>query len=455
MHHTREKQISAVNGILRKFVIPGLSVVFVFLLVVNLLEGVILPRWSDRQGRASASPSDKAVDRVSASESTASDGSIPDDAVQGPPAMRSVDDDLSASLDKISKKYGAVAVQAAIIKDGAVYAYYNYGYANRSEEKPVTSDTVFRVASLSKMIDAMAVMKMVDNGQMELDGDIGSYLGYTVRSKKYPKTSITPRMLMTHTSSITDSSGFLKSRSAGSSVPLKELLSRSSSYSGTRPGSVYQYSNFGIAVLTAAAEKNMGMPFYEYTENELFKPLSVDASFLASRISDPDKIACLYNSDGGVGYSVSRQRKEKCAQELGQTHHIYQGNLTISAADYAGLLCLLLNHGRDQTGKQILSAQSVQEILKVQHDAGSRQYGLCSVISTKVVTGRRMYCHTGSNFGMYSSFAFDPDDSSGVVVLTSGAAASKESSGVYDVCGDIIREIYKSLDEPRSLLIPA
>ena len=350
---------------------------------------------------------------------------------------------LTASLDKIAKKYGASAVQIAIIENGAVTGYYNYGFADKSAEKPVNSDTVFRAASLSKLIDAMAVMKLSEEGKIDIDGDIGTYLGYKVRSPKHPKTVITPRMLMTHTSGIIDSESFLKSRNSASSTPLKKLTSQSSSYSASNPGKSHRYSNFGVAVLAAAGEKTAGVPFYEYTENELFKPLGVKGSFLASRIEDRDSIACLYGTNGKSSYTVKRQLSEKCAAEPGQTHHVYQGNITISAADYARLLCVLLNDGKGENGQRILSSESVSEILREQYTSGKTRCGLCNFLSDGIVMGRTMHYHTGSNFGMYSSFAFDTEDSSGVVVLTSGATAKKEKSGVYNICGDMIREIYK------------
>ena len=373
-------------------------------------------------------------------DSHTADSSGQDDPLSDP--LQPTDEKLSQALDRIASSYGAAAVQVAVIRNGKVCACYNYGKAIKSQGKPVTTDTAFRAASLSKLIDAMAVMKLSEEGKMKLDTDIGVYLGYKAGSGKYPSTVITPRMLMTHTSGIVDSRSFLHSRNSGSSVPLKKLLSQSSSYSGKRPGKSYRYSNFGVAVLAAAAEKQAGQPLYAYTENTLFRPLGIKGSFLASRIENPDSIACLYDTRGRASYTVKRQLNEKCSRQSGQTHHIYQGNITISAADYARLLCVLLNNGSGENGIQILSPKSVSEILKEQYHSGKTRCCLCNFVSDGIVKGRTMHYHTGSNFGMYAGFAFDTGDSSGVVVLTSGANAKKEASGVYNICGDIIRKIY-------------
>ena len=436
-------RINRINKLLKLWVIPILLCIFVGLSIFNtyrIVSGLI-----NKENHSVLSNSN-----VINSVSDSSNGLISNDEKSSHDQDRNsigkikeVDNDLKHTLDEISSSYGATGVQVAIIKNGVVYECYNYGSADKSKGLPVTTETVFRSASLSKLIDALAVMKLSEEGIIDIDNDIGDYLGYRVRNKKYSNIAITPRMLMSHTSSIIDSHNFLSSRNNNSSTPLNKLLSQATSYSGNRPGNKHNYSNFGIAVLTAAVEKKTGIPFYEYTEKQLFQPLGIKGSFLASRINDSTSIANLYNTSGNVSYSVKRQLREKCQNELGQTHHIYQGNITISAADYAKMLCVLLNNGTGENGEQILSSESVNEILKIQYQSGTTSCCLCNYISDSIIKGRTMHYHTGSNFGMYSSFAFDTSDLSGVVVLTSGANAKKEKSGIYNICGDIIRTVYE------------
>lgn len=444
MNRMNIEKIRSFNTVIKFLIIPLLLGIFVFFTVSNIITYFMSNAKRDsnplsRQINTSVSGSNS---QISSKDGNNTVSSVLDETTVND--LHKADNHLCKALDKISSSYGATAVQVAVIKNGMVGAIYNYGYADKTNKKPVITETAFRVASLSKLIDTMAVMKLSEEEKIDVDSDIGTFLGYQVRSGKYPSIPITPRMLMTHTSSIVDSQSFLKSRNSSSSVSLKKLLSQSSSYSGNRPGRSHHYSNFGIAVLAAAAEKEAGQPFYEYTEQVLFKPLDIKGSFLASRLENPDNIACLYNTRGQASYTVKRQLNEKCKNESGQTHHIYQGNLTISAVDYAKLLCVLLNKGKGENGKKILLSESVSEILKVQYESGNTCSCLCNFISDGIVKGRTMHYHTGSNFGMYSSFAFDTNDLSGVVVLTSGANAKKESSGVYNICGDIIRKIYSS-----------
>ena len=353
---------------------------------------------------------------------------------------------LKASLDPIAGQYGAVGVQAAIIRNGEVYACYEYGYADKGAGREVTKSTKYRCASLSKLAVAMTAAVLADEGILGWDDDVGDLLGCPVRSPSYPDVAVTPRMLLTHTSSVIDSGAFLDSRNSGSSAQLSSLLSSGGVYSGAKPGSVFSYSNFGVALLAAAIEKKTGVPFQALAKEKLFGPLGMDAAFLASDLKDKSSLAPLY-SGGSVSYGIDRQLAEKACETLGQTHHLYQGNLTVSAADYAKLIVTLLNDGV-YGGRRVLSHESVAEITGAQFDTGLvsegvQGFGECQL--RNLIGGRTMHCHTGSNFGMYACFAFDPADKSGVVILTSGAnAAMNYDSGVYNIHTDMIRAIYKT-----------
>ena len=356
-------------------------------------------------------------------------------------SIEPVPESVSGKLDKISENYGAAAVQVAVIKDGFVRYTYNYGYANIKESIPVTDDTKFRLASLSKPCTAMAVMTLYDDGLIDLDADISNYLGYKVRNPEYPDTVITPRMLMSHTSSIIDSQSFIDARNDSSSVPLQDLLQKKSSYSKNQPGVQYSYSNFGVAVLAAASERIVNEHFSQYAHKRIFGRMGIDCEYLASMISAQDKIANIYSSGKSLQWSVNRQLNEKDRDQIANTYHIYQGNLTVSAKDYADLLCVLMNRGKYKD-ERILSEKSVEIILSTQFSNDEVNQCLCLQILEKVVPGRRMFCHTGSCYGSYNSFAFDPEYKNGVVVITTGANANKNSSGLYDICADMIREIY-------------
>ncbi len=221
----------------------------------------------------------------------------PDDYVAPEPPAE-VSADMKTFVVDTAKKYGATAVQGAIIKDGRPAYFFNYGQADKSENTAADNDTKFRVASLSKPTVAMTIMTLVDSGKLNLDADISNYLGYSVRNPNYPDVPITARMLMTYTSSIFDSTRFEDARDNGSSVPLKELLERKDSYTKSKPGEKYNYSNLGIAILADIAECITGQRFADYAKDVMFTPTEVGCSFFASELPDKSKLANIYRYGG-------------------------------------------------------------------------------------------------------------------------------------------------------------
>ncbi|MCR5485025.1 MAG: beta-lactamase family protein [Clostridiales bacterium] len=347
--------------------------------------------------------------------------------------------DIKTDFDAISRKYSAVGASVAIIRNKRVNSVYNYGIAVKDPYRAVTQDTKYRVASLSKLVTDMLFMKLVENGKIKPTDNIEKYLGYKVRNPAFPERVITPEMLMTHTSSIIDSDAFNKSLSEGSSTELKDLLSDKASFSSFAPGTRYIYSNFGVAVIGAVCEKATGKYFNELAKELLFKPLDIDASYIAADIKNKDQIAELYGAGGGLSLIKQLGRPHDCP--LGQRHHLVQGNLTISAKDYAKILCLLMNGGRDKDGKVIMSESSVKEIKKKHFDTGAFGVGYGLQIRDNIVQGNKVYVHTGISYGMYSTFMFSDEFDDAIVILTSGADAKKdESTGIFDISLEFIRE---------------
>ena len=348
------------------------------------------------------------------------------------------DADLTAALDAVAARYGCSAAQVGIIDGSGSVRYYSCGTMDADGTRPVGRDSKFRCASLSKLVIGMTAMALQEQGRFDINTDVGQILGFAVRNPSYPDTPITAKMLMTHTSSLADGEAFLASRNSASSEPLSSLLHNGGNYCGYRPGTAYTYSNFGAAVLAAALEKATGTGFGTLADQLLFEPLGITAAFSAAELPDVSQVAALH-SGGGTIWSVERQLRETPSGTLGQTHHLYQGNLTISAADYAKLLGLLLSDGA-YAGRQILSKSSVEEIA-MQHieSGGVRQGYFVEINEPSFADGDTVLTHTGSNYGMYSSFAVDRARGLGVVVFTGGATASLNArDGLYDVCDEMI-----------------
>lgn len=342
-------------------------------------------------------------------------------------------EDTEAQLEDICKMHYARAVQVAVIEDGRIADTYNYGWADYNKTVAVSDETTYRIASLSKLVTDIVFMKLCQLGKCSPDGDIGDYLGYTVRNPYYPDTVITPAMLMCHTSSVQDSATFENAVSY-CSIPLENLLSYRSSFSANEPGTYYNYSNFGVAVIGAICESVTGEHFNDLAKKFIFEPMGLNASYESA---DLDESLIGYLS----GTTLSMQNATLFSDEIGESYNIVQGGLHISARDYAEILCMLINDGVASNGRKILKKSSVEQMLSTGFE--TEDYTSCFGVEVyKNLFGRdTVYLHTGSAYGMYSCYAFT-DDGDGVVVLSSGADGSYYGlTEIYSICYMIIDEL--------------
>lgn len=351
-------------------------------------------------------------------------------------------DEVKSKLDALSEKYDPVSVSIAAFEKDKILFSYNYGYIDLKTKTPCNEDTKYRVASLSKTYTALTAMHMVDEGILDLDKDIGEYLGYKVRSYNYPNVPITTRMLLTHTSSVYDCQAYTESISGGNYTPVKTILSGSMGYSGAKPGGQYRYSNFGIAVAACVIEKAANTFFNDYSSENILKPLGADASFIASQIIDKGNIAACYS---GRSVTMSKDQLLRAARKsaLGNLMGQAPGSLTISAKDYSKGLSMLLCQG-EYAGERILSEKSAEEMMKIQFSSDSVDQALCMKLIKDFAPDRDLICHSGDAYGVLAAYAIDPLEKTGVVVITNGARQVKDKdTNYYSVCADMIKTLYE------------
>lgn len=348
-------------------------------------------------------------------------------------------DDIKSKADGISKKYGAVGVQAAVLHNGTVINTYQYGLAVREQNKPVTSDTKFRIASLSKIVTDAVFMALAEEGRVSENMDISDVFGASIRNPNFPDVKITPAMLMTHSSSIIDGERFLSGRNGNSSITIEDILSSGSTYSSHRPGSYFEYSNFGIALIGSICERATGQSFETLASKYIFNPLQIDAAYTASHLRDRSQLAALY---GSGGYSIEKQLSFSFSNTIGATYDLVQGNLTISAKDYAKIIGSITQSAISGR-KGIISSSSAGKMLSSQFSGQGYSLGYGQYIRSRVIEGQQLCTHNGTNFGMFSTFAVNPRTGDGVVVFTSGASGQVDSSAdVYSVCLELIRLLW-------------
>ena len=151
------------------------------------------------------------------------------------------------------------------------------GEADRTTHRLATLDDPVRIASVSKLVTALGVMRLVDAGKLDLDRDVSDYLGWSLRNPAFPARPITLRLLLSHQSSLTDGADYI--------VPLGETLRQRLADprawdSGHAPGSGwFAYTNLNFPVIASVMERVTGERFDRLMQRLVLRPLQLDACF--------------------------------------------------------------------------------------------------------------------------------------------------------------------------------
>lgn len=353
---------------------------------------------------------------------------------------------LKTQIDQISRKYGAIGVSVAWIEGGEVTDTWQYGDAIQNSVA-MGEDTKIRIASISKVILAINIFKMVEEGIVDLDESIGTYWGFPIRNPRYPNHTISLRSILTHTSSIVDSE--IKNLEAKN---LEVKLRNCSVFRSVEPSaaSSWSYCNFAFGVAGTTIEKAANKTIHEISSNYFFTPMGIDAAFASGRIQNKSLLANLYYAGGSLARSRETMFSDIRSDIPGNNAACMMGGVFISAKDLAKITSILINDGMYQ-GERYLTEESV-EIMETAYCMGS-QHGIsfvqCIPLDYKenIYGEEKLYFHTGSAYGVYALLSYNPENKNGVIVLTTGASGQCDSYGIYSICGEIAELLYDTARE--------
>lgn len=211
-------------------------------------------------------------------------------------------DEYKEKIDEIAKKYGTVGLSIALVDNGKVIDTFSYGDAIKGELQ-MTEDTKIRIASISKVFLGIATMISVENGTMTLDEDIGNHWGFDIKTHATGDV-ITPRAILTHTSSLYDSEDVC-------ATYYNNMAYRLRSGNGTRTlvsGNIdnFLYNNYAMDVLGMTIELANNKILDEILAERIYEKMGIDAVFYSGDIKDKSNVATLYQGDGTIGVTASR-----------------------------------------------------------------------------------------------------------------------------------------------------
>jgi CubicO group peptidase (beta-lactamase class C family) len=195
------------------------------------------------------------------------------------PVRQAVHGTIQAALDK-----GGTSVSYAVMINGTVVMSDAVGYLDGSHKAPATTDTLYNVGSVSKVVTAAAVMALVDDQRLDLDRLVVDYLPeFTLKDQRY--TAITVRMLLNHASGMLGSDYTIGTTYYGMDPAYPDKTRRyfANSVLKAAPGEFSVYCNDGFSVAESLVARVSGLPFDRFVRERLFLPLGMESAGYSTR----------------------------------------------------------------------------------------------------------------------------------------------------------------------------
>lgn len=303
----------------------------------------------------------------------------------------------------------------AVVANGRPVLVRGYGFADVAARVPVEGGTLFRAASISKLFTAIAVLQLVEQGQLDLDADVNGYLDFAI-PPAWGKP-VTLRQLLTHRAGFEERMRRLEPR-APRPIALGELARRALPRRSFEPERWPSYSNYGVGLAGYIVERRSGVPFETYVAEHILAPLGMEGATFAQPL--PEGLSARLSR----GYRVASQDPGP----FEPTGNAPAGGLSASAEAMTRFLRAMLAGG-ELDGRRILTHESFARMLEPQVTVAGNALGL--VIYEQHPYGVRLLGHSGDLVYFHSQLAFSPEHGFGVFV-------AQNSAGNGPLLGDIL-----------------
>ena len=332
--------------------------------------------------------------------------------------------DLSVRLiSHILRKHRCVGASFCAFDANGPQNVLTFGFSHMPDTL-VQPDTVFRAASVSKFVTALGVMKLKEQGKIDLDRDVNAYLPFPLRHPKAPDTPITLRMLLSHTAGIHDGADYNDGVAKG--VPLTQLL-KGDSFTEHLPGTVWEYSNFGAGIAGIVMEAAAQTDFETLMQETVFRPLGITATYYPQKVQGDlaDAVRILPKSKTPNFNAAERRARPLPPAEVNPEQHynLAHGNLYVSAPELAKLGIAGMMPG-------FLTEESLRDMRRPAASFGDRARNLFQGVGTFILDEPRicehlLYGHQGMAYGAVHGLFFNDDHENGLALLTTGASEAR------------------------------
>ena len=348
------------------------------------------------------------------------------------------------SVDVIFKNYltenNIPGLIACIIQNGEIIWSNSYGYSDIEDKDTMNLDKIMMIASISKTITSTAIMQLWEKRLIDLNADINRYLPFAILNPNHLNDSITIAQLLTHTSSIKDAGmTYSNSYSCGDpTMSLREWIfnyfdpkglyyDEKENFYSWSPGNGYKYSNIGFGLLGYIVEEVSGIPFNEYCNNNIFKPLGMKNTGWFLHEIDTSRCVTPYvfvSKDEDWGEWIYRLSKNTNIKQLPSDdnfplcqfgyYNYPDGSVRTCIKDLSKFLISFMNAGKLNDVK-VLKNKTTKKILSLQLDDNEIQ-GLCWF----KMDNHDIWGHSGYDHGTATQMYFSREFNIGIIIFQNG-----------------------------------
>ncbi len=318
-------------------------------------------------------------------------------------------DRIQLSLRRIMREHEIPGLAVGIVEDGKVTCAFGLGVMKIGEDKPITPETLFHMASITKPFVATSIMQLVERGLLDLDSPVASYLPYFTLDDPRGE-SVTVRQMVTHTSGMPDVQDYLWSRPEYDDGALERYVRSVSDQALLGdPGSEFRYSNMAFEVLGDLVAKVSGLSFEDYVDVHILKPLNMVSSTLLLEKADQRLLA--------AGHTKAQDNIVRPIEHYPYNRaHTPSSNLHSNVWDMTRWAMANLNGG-ELDGHIILKSFTHQSMWRSQAKAEERgSVGISWFLDEEHEP--RLVMHGGGDDGFLTYLVLVPSRKTGVVVMT-------------------------------------
>jgi CubicO group peptidase (beta-lactamase class C family) len=310
-------------------------------------------------------------------------------ALDGPTDPQELEAFLDPLVGKLMEANHIPGGAITVVKDRQIFFAKGYGLADVERGVPATADTtIFRTGSISKVFTWTAVMQLAEQGKLDLNADVNTYLTHFQIPATFGQP-ITLAQLMTHTAGFEDeyASGAIYA-SADAYQPLQEFLTENIPARIFPPGQVVAYSNYGTALAGQIVAEVSGEPFEQYVANHILEPLGMHHSTFRQPL--PSEMM----QDTAVGYDIDKNGLAHAGSyEFLQVRPA--AALSATATDMAHFMIAHLQNGQFGDAR-ILQVESAQDMRRQYYAFNPQLPGMTRGFAEAYRNDIHFFLHSGT-----------------------------------------------------------